>query len=512
MRLEQPYLYITAFVGGVASLAVEMAASSLLRPYFGTANLVWAAIIGLILLYLTVGNFVGGRWADRSPERTTLYQIVAWAAFFIGLVPFLAHPVLAWADVGLGTFNLTALAGSFIAVLLLFSLPVTLLGCVSPFVIRLAIDDLRSTGKTAGRVYAISTVGSFLGSFLPDLLLIPLIGTRNTFVGISFLLMGVALLGLLLRDTRRFALYFWMPVVIVLLALLLRGEPIKAAEGVIYETESAYNYIQVVERGRCRYLLLNEGQGIHSVYCPGALETGGPWDYFAIAPYFNPPPYSPERVERVALIGLAAGTMARQFTAAYGPVPIDGIEIDPAIVAVGREYFAMDQPNLNVTVADGRYGLTHSDRRYSLVGIDAYRLPYIPPHLTTVEFFQQVRAHLTDDGVVVINVGRTPDDYRLVRAMVATLEQVFPAAHVIDVPNSLNAIVVATVQESESDNLRANLRELEEYEFLHATAVDALAHLCSVEPSQIIFTDDQAPVELMTNAVALGFLFEAVWN
>jgi len=511
MRKREPFLYLTAFAGGLVSLSVELAASSLLRPHFGTANLVWATIIGLILLYLTAGYFIGGRWADRSPRSSTLYQIVAWAGFSVGLVPFVAQPVLALASPGFTSFRVALLGGSFVAVLLLFSIPVTLLGCISPFVIRLAVTDVGSSGETAGRVYAISTIGSFLGAFLPDLLLVPLIGTRNTFVLMSLVLLSVALVGILRASVRarRRLLYLSMPIVIVLLALLLGDQPVKAAsEGtVIYDAESSYNYIQVVERNDgCRELLLNEGGGIHSVYCPDRLRTPGPWDYFLVAPYFNDPPYTPDRLERVALIGLAAGTTARQITEVYGPVPIDGVEIDPEIVRAGRQYFAMDQPNLNAIVADGRAYLAQTDRKYTLVGVDAYRLPYIPPHLTTVEFFQQVKEHLTPDGVVAINVGRAGDDYRLVRAMMATLLEVFPSAHVVDVPYSFNTVVVATVQPTEASNLSANLPYLEGDPFLHPTLLNAIENLHPTEPSRVVFTDDRPSIEWMTNALLVDFI------
>jgi spermidine synthase len=499
------YLYVTAFAGGLVSLAVELAASSLLQPRFGTATPVWATVIGLILLYLTAGYFVGGRWADRSPRPATLYQIAAWAAFFVGLIPFVSYPVLRLAEFSFTTFDAFLLGGSFVTVLILFSVPVTLLGCISPFVIRLAVKDVQSAGRTAGRVYAISTAGGFLGSFLPVLLLVPLIGTRDTFVSLSLFLLTVALVGLGISNRRRLLLYAPMPVIVLLLALLLRGQPVKAAENAIYETESSYNYIQVVEEADgCRFLLLNEGGAYHSIYCPDRLSTRGPWDYFLIAPYFNPPPYAPDRVERVALVGLAGGTIARQYTEVYGPLPIDGFEIDPQVVQAGRAYFGMNQPNLDVVVADGRYALARSEERYTVVGLDAYRFPYIPPHLTTVEFFREVRDHLTDDGVVVINVGRAQEDYRIVKAMQATLLKVFASTHVIDVDGSLNAVVVATVQHSEPENLEANLSNLED-PFLRATAQRAIDNLHPVEPGSVVFTDDRAAIELMTNVLVVKF-------
>ncbi len=508
MCRRHTYLYVTAFAGGLASLGTELAASSLLRSHFGTANLVWATIIGMILLYLMLGYFLGGRWADHSPRASTLYQIVAWAAFLVGLVPFAAHPVLSLASRAFAEFNVAMLGGSFVAVLILFSVPVTLMGCVSPFVIRLTMEDIEGAGQTAGRVYAISTAGSFLGTFLPDLVLVPTIGTRNTFVALSLFTLAIAFIGLARITPRRLLRYLWMPATIIALAILLRGQPVKAAEGTIYETESGYNYIQVVEHQGCHSLLLNEGQGVHSMYCPDQLKTPGPWDYFLIAPFFNPPPYDPGQVKRVALIGLAGGTMARQYSAVYGPLPIDGVEIDPKIVQVGRDYFAMDQPNLNVVVADGRYFLSRSTQRYTVVGVDAYRLPYIPPHLSTVEFFRQVRDRLTADGVVAINVGRTYTDYRLVQAMLATLLQVFPSAHVIDVPNSFNSVLVATVQPSEAGNVLLNLPNLEGDAFLHPTALNAAANLRLVEPGPLVFTDDRAAIELMTNALVLDFVLK----
>jgi predicted membrane-bound spermidine synthase len=506
MRGRNAHLYVTAFAGGLASLAVEMTASSLLRNHFGTANLVWATIIGLILLFLATGYFFGGRWADRSPHSATLYQIVAWAGLLTGIVPFAAHPVLALTTSAFDRFDAFLLGGSFLTVMALFTIPVTLMGCVSPFIVKLLMRDIESAGSVAGRIYAISTGGSFLGTFLPNLLLVPIIGTRNTFVLLSLLLLSVALAGLAHCAPRRMLLYAWMPLAIVLLALLLRGQPVKAAENVIYETESAYNYIQVVEdEQECLSLLLNEGQGIHSVYCPDQLRTPGPWDFFLIAPYFNAPPYTPDRLDSVMLIGLAAGTMARQYTEVYGPLPIDGVEIDPKIVQVGREYFGMNQPNLNVIVADGRYALTRSDRRYTVIGVDAYRLPYIPPHLATVEFFHQVRDHLRTDGVLAINVGHTPNDYRLVEAILATLLEVFPSAHVIDVPLSFNAVVVATVQPTSANNLLLNLSTLESDEFLLPTALTAIANLRPTNPGPVVFTDDRAAIELMTNALVFQY-------
>ena len=502
-------LYITAFIGGLVTLALELAAARLLAPVFGTSDLVWTAIIGLILLYLAAGYALGGRWADRSPRAVTLYTILVAAGAAIAVIPLLARPALNLATRGMSSWRLGWIAGPFIVVLLLFVAPVTLLACVSPFAIRLSVREVRDAGNVAGRISALSTLGSFIGTFLPNLVLIPNIGTRRTFLLLALLAVATGLWGLWSARRSRFYALAWL--LIVLLALLLSptSGPIKPTPGLIHETETTYNFIQVVERDATRYLLLNEGQGIHSVaFLDDRLLTDGPWDYFLIAPYFNAAPHPPEAVNSLLVIGLAAGTIPDQYTRIYGPLPIDGVEIDPEIVAGGRRFFGMTQPNLDVHVTDGRYFLRQtgqSQARYDVVAVDAYRLPYIPWHLTTVEFFEEVRARLTEEGVVAINVGHTPGDWRLVAAMVATMRAVFPSVHVIDVPTSFNAIVTATVQPTASEALIDNLPHLTDAR-LRSVAQSAHENLHEAPPSDLIFTDDRAPIEQLTHDLAVRYL------
>ena len=506
MKHSAARLYVTAFIGGVVSLALELSASRLLAPAFGTTDLVWAAIIGLILLYLSVGYALGGRWADRSPEPATLYTILVAAGLSIGLIPILARPVLQLAVSGMAAWNLGLIAGPFVLVLILFVVPVTLLACVSPFVIRLSVDDLMATGATTGRIYAISTLGSFIGTFLPNLLLIPNLGTRRTFLTLAILTTLTGLWGLWASHRRRCLALSWSLAILVAL-FVIQPSTIKPQAGLLYEDESTSNFIQVVEDASgVRQLLLNEGQGIHSVYDPqGGILTGGPWDYYLIAPYFNAYPHPPAQVSSLLIVGLAGGTTATQFTTVYGPIPFDGVEIDGAIVEAGRRYFGMVQPNLEVLVADGRMALARSQKQYSVIAVDAYRLPYIPWHLTTVEFFGQVRDHLTADGVVAINVGHTEGDWRLVDALRSTMLEVFPSVHTLSVPGSLNAIVVATAQPTEASNLDRNLVLLEDPS-LRATAERALDNLVLRESIGPVFTDDRAPVEQITHDLALRYV------
>src|SRR5512146_890234 len=190
------YLLFTVFISGMTTLAAELAASRLIGNVFGTSNIVWACIIGLILIYLTLGYFLGGKWADANPTPSAMYRILAWGAFTLGLAPYIAGPVLRSAASAFEFLQIGILGAPFVAVLILFSVPVTLLGTISPFPIRLSLEDTVNAGKTSGQIYAISTLGSFIGTFLPTLVTIPAIGTTRTFLLFSLILLFVALAGL----------------------------------------------------------------------------------------------------------------------------------------------------------------------------------------------------------------------------------------------------------------------------------------------------------------------------
>ncbi|MGB8215418.1 MAG: fused MFS/spermidine synthase [Anaerolineales bacterium] len=504
------YLYFTVFISGMTSLAAEFGASRLLGNVFGTSNPVWAAIIGLILIYLTVGYFLGGRWADRSPHPKTMYWILAWAAFTLGVVPYVAGPVLRLAADAFDNMQIGILAGAFVGVLVLFTIPVTLMGMISPFAIRLCMNDAGHAGNTAGTIYGISTIGSFIGTFLPTLVLIPTIGTTRTFLIFSLTLLVVALIGLGLSSGRRAAL----PGLLLLAALALvayfaGGGAIKRSTGQIFETESAYNYIQVLDINGTYYLRLNEGQGVHSEYDPNTLEYGGPWQQFLVAPFF----YAgrrPSDITRIAIVGLAAGTTARQAAAVFPNVTIDGFEIDPKIVQVGREYFDLNLPNLNVIIGDGRWGLEKSAHKYDLICVDAYRPPYIPPQLTTREFFQIAADHLNPNGALAINVGRAPGDRRLINGLATTIGTLFPSIYVMDIPDTFNSIIYATLQPTSAKDLQANLINFITHPGVNTLLTDSMAltwtNLQPAPQHTIVFTDDLAPIEWMTNDLILNYM------
>ena len=507
------YLLFTVFISGMTTLAAELAAGRLIGNVFGTSNLVWASIIGLILIYLTLGYFLGGKWADQNPTPLALYRILAWAAFTVALVPYAAVPVLRYAAEAFEALSVGILAGSFIVVLVLFIVPITLLGTISPFAIRLSVDDASKSGQISGQIYAISTLGSFIGTFLPTLVTIPTIGTTKTFLVFGLFLLFVALAGLgkFASRTEMFKL-MWMPIVLVLIAILFSNQSLKNSNGQVYETESEYNYIQVQQINGFTLLRLNDGQGIHSIYHPDTMYYNGPWEQFMVGPYFYEN-RSPDDIQRMAIIGLAAGTAARQATAVYGDdLQIDGYELDGKIVEVGKEYFGMNLSNLNIILGDGRLNLDRSQQKYDIIAIDAYRPPYIPPHMTTLEFFTICASHLTDNGVLTLNVGSVPGDRRLIDGLATTMSQLFPSIHIMDIPGTLNTMIFATKQPTTAENFSANMIRLAEDPnhdtLLLTTMSSTFTNLKPGYETATVFTDDLAPIEWIVNDMVVSFVLQ----
>lgn len=522
--LSTPFLLPIIFICGMVVMATEMLASRLIQPYFGDSQLIWACVIGLIIIYLAIGYYLGGRLGDRFPSPSFLYQLIGVAALCIGLIPVLSTPILGMAQQGFKTGNGFLFFGSLFGIILLFAIPVILLGCVSPFSVRLLVNTVQGTGRTSGKVSSISTTGSILGVFLPVLLFIPTVGTRTTLYIFSLTLMAFAVLGLFGTARRRAPIFAALLVAIAVMSAVLVFKVKTPPYGtLLYDKESAYNYIQVVERDNIEPkgqidLVLNEGHAIHSIYNPNQVLTGGPWDYFMITPFFNKG-RTEKDVKSAMVIGLGAGTVPKQLTKAYGDqIKIDGIEIDPEIIEAGRKYFAMTEPNLNVIAQDGRYGLVTSGKKYDIIGVDAYKQPYIPFHLSTKEFFRQVRDHLTPDGVAVINAG-TPSvagktDYRLAEALAQTMKTVYPNVYLINVSGYFNTMVVATNQPTDIATFKQNIQQYVGNDLIKQVGMRAIQDgnirewtgKSSTGSEPPVFTDDWAPIERIIDQVIIDYV------
>lgn len=487
--MDRRRLLLLVFVVGASSLGGEIAAARLLAPWFGDSTLIWANTIATVLLALSAGYWLGGRLADRRPSVARLSAIVLAAAGLFALVPFVAGPFLRVSVDAFDSLSAGAFVGSLIAVLVLIAVPMLLLGTVAPYAIRLAVTRVEEAGTVAGRLYAISTLGSLTGVFLSALVLIPFLGTRRTFLAFALALAVVAVVSLQRRWTLA-------PVGVAALIAIPVGTVKATGDGrVIWEKETPYQYARVVEApdGE-RRLELNEGQAVHSVYRPGRWLTGNYWDEFLVLPLAArvTPPRS------VAILGNAAGTMARAYGRYFPGTRVDGVEIDGALNDVGRELFDLRGPRLRLHAADGRTFLRAAgERRWDAIFVDAYRQPYVPFHLATREFFALARERLNPGGVVLVNVGHPERSDDLERMLTATMGDVF-ARVLRDPSQDVNTVLLATDAPASTQRLWEAVPGLDPE--LRPVATDAAERLERGLDGGRVFTDDRAPVEWLIDA------------
>ena len=424
-------------------------------------------------------------------------MIVTVAGCLLALVPIVADPFLRLSVKALGSLSVGGFLGSLVAVLVLVAIPVLLLGTVAPYANRLSLGSVADTGTVTGRLYAISTAGSLVGTFLSALLLIPLIGTHRTFLVFALALALVALAGL---GRRVFVL---VPLAIGALAAIppsAVGSDVKGAR-VIFSTETQYQYARVLQfRDGVRWLQLNEGVAIHSLYRPWTYLTGGYWDDFLVLPFAA----TRGVPRRIAILGDAAGTVARAYGHYFPATRVDAVEIDGELTTIGRRYFALRGPRLHLYTADARPWLAASSAHYDAIFVDTYRQPYIPFYLVTREFFQSVRSHLRPGGIVAINVGHVPGSDALEKVVTATLKDVFPNV-IRDRVSADNSLVVASTGALSPSRVLAAASRPSLPPELDGLADEVAGRLGPALAGGSVYTDDRAPVEWLTDLSLLNY-------
>jgi spermidine synthase len=484
-------LRAVACVAGACVMAVEMAASRLLAPAFGTSLPVWACLIGVVLLAMALGANAGGRLADRRPGRAGLAWSLAGAGALVGLLPLVGRGALAVLSAGIVMTPPALVLAAFAATLLLIAPPVFVLGFISPYAIRLGTADVASAGRVAGSLGAWSTAGGLLGTFLSALWAIPTFGTRATLLAIAAVLIitGAGVL----RGVPPVALLL-VPAV----AALLSAGPLRRTPGLLFARESPYQYVEVVHGDGLTQLVVNEGGAVQSVWRDGSPLTGLYYDAYLLLPFLQ----RGEGADRSLLVvGAGGGTILRQYHDVLGHrfrLDLSGVEIDPVVAATGPRFFGLP-PDLaaSVHIADARVFLAHDPRRYDLIVVDAYANQlYIPFQLTTVEFFRLAAAHLRPGGLLAMNVNAVDTASPLLAAILHTLHAVFPATYLARAPGAFNYLLVGAATPVDVTALAslavpAPLRSV-------AAAV-AASWRADAGPGGMLLTDDRAPVEFLAD-------------
>ena len=415
---DRALLYGTVATTGAAVMMLELLGTRIIGPFYGVSLYVWSSLISVALIALSLGYYIGGMIADRETGFRLSYAI-ALAGLTAALIPFISRPVLLWTD-GLGMRG-----GAFASALLLFTAPLTLLGMVGPQVIKMATVRREGVGMAAGSIFAISTVGSVVGTLTLGFYLLPALGTRVILYGVSAALVILAVV-VALYERRWGHDSLGKVAAIAVLACgslwVKIGAPPAGANDyrLVHEAESHYGWVRVIDDRlrRVRWMLSDA-----SVISAMRLDTRGVvlmyQQLVSALPHLRP------GAKDALLVGLGGGHIAIEL--AKRGVETDAVEIDPVVAQAARDYF-LYQPSGTLLVGDGRYEIRQLDKRYDLIIHDCFTGGSVPSHLLSVEMLRDLDRLLATDGLLALNfVGftRGPGS-AAAEAVYRTLGEVFP--------------------------------------------------------------------------------------
>jgi len=413
-------LFSAVSLSGGAVMILELLGTRIIAPYYGVSLYVWSSLISVTMIALALGYYVGGFLTDRYP-RVRLPHVFMLAALTTALIPFFSGTVM------LMTNPLGIRGGAFVSALLLFTLPLTALAMVGPFVIKLATENLQGIGRAVGSVYAISTLGSVAGTLLLGFYLLPIFGTRLIIFVVSGVLIALAIF-LSIHDKLSLGKSLLTLPLIVATALIITLTSIGYARPllsnkefkVVYQEESVYGWVRVVDDLRYGVrLLLSDSSVLSAMSIANGQTLLGYQQIIGLLPLVRP------SADNALLIGLGGGHIARDLKSKG--LSTDTIEIDPAVADASLKYFNF-KPTGEFIVGDGRYEIQKLHKRYHFIIHDCFTGGTEPTHMLTLEMLTQLRGMLTDQGVLALNyVGFTNGDgTKAVASVYRTLKEVFP--------------------------------------------------------------------------------------
>ncbi len=491
------YLYLTEFFAGMSVMAVELGASRLMAPYFSSSQIVWTIIIGTIMIAMALGNIMGGRWADKNPNPDRLYGRIVIAAIWIALIPVVGKYIILGVS-GLLVFVVNTnflIIAAFAACMVIFVFPLFLLGTVTPSLVKYTVDSLDDSGKVVGYLNASNTIGSIIGTFVPTFISIPAVGTSITFLIFAGILLALAIIYFVSGHVR--SVKALVGVIIFIISCIFGHNSSFAfwEKDLTYEGESIYNYLQVYESDTRVVLSTNVLFGVQSVYRKEKSLTGMYYDYAMAAPIMAG--IQDKDTVDILVLGMGTGTFATQCDRYFGNVNVKGVEIDDKITRLARDYFELPE-SVEVVTYDGRAYLNVEDSKYDVIMVDAYQDITIPFQMSSIEFFQLVKSHLKDDGVMVVNMNMKSDGEKSINEYLSdTISSVFSEVYTTDVPNNTNRELFASNNDKMIDRFRSGYGQYEDPDIV-SMMEKVETCLMKYEAGDRILTDDRAPVELLS--------------
>jgi len=498
---------LVSFFGGFAVMDAEIAAGRLFAPYYGTSTTTWALLIGTILTSLALGGLVGGRLSRLGDPERWLVAFPLAAALLLGLLARVGPWLMAGSLTRFRLGHVGALALAAGGVALLLAVPVLLVGALSPLVLQAAgrlhcAERLApELGSISGRLYAMATLGSLVGTFGAGLAFIPWLGTTRT-IDLAALALSLTGAGVAVGRVRRAGLGVALLFLVLVITWVAPAPPAPSGS-LLWSGESRYNHIAVVEAGGQRQLRVNDGFAVQSLtYADGRLPLQDVWGYYALAPAWG----DRASPRRVLLLGLGGGTAAEIYRRLYPEAQVTGVELDEAIVRAGVDQLGVKLEGARVVIEDARtFVAAAADRGedWDVIILDAFQFPYVPFQLATREFFREVAACLAPGGVLMVNAGRYGEHRGVVHALARTLRAEFSHVMAADAPNASNTLLVATQHDPRKGvgplALRVAGPEASDFERL-AGSYRAM-HPAEWPAQTPLLTDDDAPVEWLTDRI-----------
>lgn len=487
---------ITVFLCGAVVMIFELVGSRVLGPYFGTSIFVWTSLIGIILGSLSLGYYYGGKISDKNPKFSILALIIFISAIFVGLTIFIKDPLLLFLQMSFSDIKIGTLIGSVV----LFFPTSFLLGMVSPYAVKLKMENLENSGSTVGNLYAISTVGSIFGTFLSGFYLIPRFGTNKLLVILAIIL----IINSLLLNWKKFlelrAVALFLSFVIF---FTIGGVNFIPDKENFIDVDTPYNRVWIYDKKfsvnnvniKVRRMGINNEN--HSTMIIGRDELANKYTrYYHLAKYFKPD------FKKTLMLGGAGYSYPKDYLLKYPQATMDVVEIDPKITELAKKYFNLkDDPRLNIFHEDGRVYLNRTKNKYDVIFGDAFSSRHsLPYQLTTKEAVQKKYEILNEDGVVILNIISSIEggQGKFLRAEYATYKSIFPQVYLFPTEDKnngaevQNVILVAMKSQKElsfsgsgSDELDGFFQQLWKGE---------------IENDMPVLTDDFAPVDYYINS------------
>ena len=423
-------LEITTFIAGATGMIIELVASRILSPYLGSSNLIWTCIIGMMLAFMSIGYFIGGKISDKHPKINLLSLLILDASIFISIIPLIE----VYAIEPLSKKNISLPIIAIICSTITFGIPSLLLATASPFAVKLKEKDEAHIGQVSGKMSAISTIGSIFGTFLAGFVLIPKLGVKNIILMVVIIL---NVLSFILQENKNIKYIIKsITILAILIVVVLFGKRVfyQKYQDMLLDTDSEYSRIwirKLVNNSGKEFSTLEVDLGLESIASNEKKLTSEYLKYYDLFNYYQ------TNTNNVLLIGGAAYTYPSYYLENYENKKIDVVEIDPKMTELAQKYFNLDTTNPSLTIyhEDGRRFLNTSNNKYECILVDAFKGLNVPFQLTTIEALQNEKRLLTDDGIIISNIfsALEGDDSKFLKNEYATYQKIFQNVKVFKV-------------------------------------------------------------------------------